>query len=209
MNITVVVPPPVEPVTLAEAYAHLRWDTELEGSPAEVVYPLGDLVQRNITSARIFVEQATRRALVMQKLRMSTGSFADIELLRPPFISLESVEYLIDDGTVTPLDLEDFFTSDDEIPRLRAYSRVFDGARDLACWRDDAVRVAYWAGYAPTYTADSPPVVDSYIANVPASLKDAILLQVQLLCDRFDVNEKSDLERTRDALISSFRVHTF
>ena len=209
MNITVVVPPPVEPITLAEAYAHLRWDTELEGSPAEVVYPLGDLVQRNITSARIFVEQATRRALVMQKLRMSTGSFADIELLRPPFISLESVEYIIDDGTVTPLDLVDFFTTDDEVPRLRAYSRVFEGARDLSCWREDALRVEDWAGYAPTDNTDPPPTVPSSTDNVPAGLKDSILLHVQLLCDRFDANEKADLERTRDALISSYRVHTF
>lgn len=213
MNITVVTEPPVEPVTLAEAYAHLRWDTEIEaiGSPPEdtVVYPLGDLVTQNIRTARIFVEQATRRALVQQTLRLSTGSLRDVELLRPPFISLQSVEYLNDEGESTELDTADFFVSDDYVPKLRAYSRVADACYDLARDRDDCVRVTYVAGYPPAYNEASPPDVTSYTTNIPAPLKDAIMLHVQLLCDRFDDGEKTALERTRDSLISSYRVHTF
>jgi uncharacterized phiE125 gp8 family phage protein len=213
MNIIVVTEPPVEPVTIAEAYEHLRWDPEIEsvGSPPEdvTVYPLGDLVERNIRSARLYVEQATRRSLVLQTLRLTAGSLRDLELLRPPFVSLQGVEYLNDEGVATELDTADFFVTDDYVPKLRAYSRVADACYDLARDRDDCVRVTYIAGYPPTYDAQSPPEVVSYTANIPAALKDAILLQVQLLCDRFDDGEKTALERTRDSLISSYRVHTF
>jgi uncharacterized phiE125 gp8 family phage protein len=213
MNITTVVEPPVEPVTIAEAYAHLRWDADVEqiGSPPEptLVYPLGDLVARNITSARIYVEQYLRRSLVMQTLRLSTSSFRDIELLRPPIIALQTVEYINEAGVSTELDLADFYTTDDLVPKVRAYSRVIDACHDLARDRDDCVRVTYKAGYQPQYDDSSPPEVLDYTVNIPKNFKDAILLHVQILCDRFDPDEKADLERTRDAILSADRVMTW
>jgi uncharacterized phiE125 gp8 family phage protein len=67
MNIITVTPPPFEPVTLAEVYAHLR--LEPEGSPA--THEDDAMLQRQIATARAYVEQATRRALVLQTLRLS------------------------------------------------------------------------------------------------------------------------------------------
>ena len=48
MKITVLQPPPFEPVTLAEVHKHLRLD--LDGSPAS--HPDDDMLQRLIATAR-------------------------------------------------------------------------------------------------------------------------------------------------------------
>lgn len=206
MNITIVTPPPVEPVTIAEAYAHLRWDAE-PGSP--IVYPLEDLVTGNIKTAREDAEAFLRRSLVMQTLRLSTSSFRDLELLRPPFISLVGVAYINEAGVSTDLDITDFYVTDDLVPRLCPYARVVDACSDLDRSRSDCVRVTYVAGYAPVYDSASPPNVTSYAANIPQSFKDSILIGVQLLCDRFDPDEKGALEKTRDRLLMSQKVETW
>ena len=73
--------------------------------------------------------------------------------------------------------------------------------------RDDAVRVTYRAGYPPE---GSPPTGQAeYAANVPQGLKQAILIGVQLLVDRFDANERADLTRAQAALLSPYTVYTF
>lgn len=215
MNITVVVEPPVEPITVAQVYEFLRWAPEvvMEGSPIEevTVYPLEVTINGHIRTARIFVEQATRRALVMQRLRLSTDSWRDIELLRPPFISLQDVSYYNQVNELVMLDVEDFFITDDYVPKLRVLTRTVESCYDLSRERDDGIRVEYYAGYPVVYDDGSPPepVEGGYVANIPQPLKDAMLIHVQLLADRFDANEKADLERTRDSLLSSFKVQTF
>ncbi len=215
MNITVIVEPPVEPVSVATVYEFLRWTPEvmMVGSPPEeeTVYPLETTISGHIRTARIFVEQATRRSLVMQTLRLSTDSWRDVELLRPPFIALQGVSYFNQGNELVMLDVSDFYITDDYVPKLRAMSRAVESAWDLSCERDDGIRVEYVTGYPVVYNDESPQVVveGGYVANIPQSLKDAILIHVQLLADRFDANEKADLERTRDALLSSCKVHTF
>lgn len=171
-------------VTLAEVKDHLRWDDD----------ELDNLLLAYIAAAVTFVEQATRRALARQTVRMTTSSYRGMELLRPPFRSLVSVGYLNDAGTLQPQDLNDFYIVDGLVPTLVAYSRASASCSDMTS-REDAVQVVYDVGYDD--------------GKVPSGLRTAVLLQVQLLADRFDVNEKADIERTRDALLSSFKVHTF
>jgi uncharacterized phiE125 gp8 family phage protein len=60
MSVILIVPPVIEPVTLAEAKAHLR----LTGSDDD------DYVAAMITAARIQVESATRRVLIDQTWRV-------------------------------------------------------------------------------------------------------------------------------------------
>lgn len=224
MNITIVTPPPFEPVTVVEAYQHLRWDPEIVGSPPEEVFPLEETIKRNIASARTWVETQTRRALVDQTVRLSDAGFptpdcmwswfgwapwpgrrdAYIELLRPPLLEVLAVEYYDGFGNLRTVDPADYFTTDDLVPRLmfKDYRTPTDFAR-----RSDAARVTYRAGYTP---AGSPPSTqEEFAANVPSELKDAILIGVQLLSDRFDANEKADLERTRAALLYGKTVNTF
>lgn len=177
----VVIIPPTDPVvSLEDVKLHLRWDGDDS---------LDALLESYVEAAVTYVEQVTRRSLARQTLRLSAESFRRIELLRPPFVNLVEVAF---DGEI--LELTDFYVTDDLVPSLVAYSRVNDycTARDA---RDGPppVSVTYVAGYE----------------TVPKGLKAAVMLQAQLLADRFDVNEKADLERTRDALMSSYRVFTF
>ncbi len=176
----VIIPPTDAVVSLEDVKLHLRWDGDDS---------LDTLLEGYVETAVTYVEQVTRRSLGRQTLRLSADSFRRIELLRPPFVNLVEIAF---DGEV--LDLTDFYVTDALVPSLVAYSRVNDScvARDV---RDGP-----------------PPVSVTYVAGyevVPKSLKSAVMLQAQLLADRFDINEKADLERTRDALMSSFRVFTF
>jgi len=205
MNITIITPPLFEPVTVAQAYEHLRWDAELEGSPAEEVYPLEDMIQRNIATARGFVEGGTRRSLMEQTIRLSgSGCGAYVELLRPPLIAIESVQFYDGGNVLQTVDESDYYVTDDLVPRLYM-SLSF--ARTSMFARPDAFRVTYRTGYAPE--AASPMTQQAAAANVPSELKDAVLIHVQLLSDRFDPAERADLERVRDALILTKKIHTF
>ncbi len=222
MNITVVEVPPFEPVSIAEAYEHLRWDAEEEGSPPEAVYPLQSLIDRNIASARAYCEQVTRRAFVEQTIRLSGPGFPVmnvafsrnhddyesrtgwVELLRPPLLEVVSVQYYDTGRVLQTVSPSNYFTTDDLVPRL-----MFAENYAVPCTyrRDDAFRVTYRVGYTPE---GSPPSSQAeYTANIPQGIKDSILIGVQLLSDRFDASEREDLERTRDNLLASYRIHTF
>lgn len=209
MNITVVTAPPFYPVSVQSVYEHLRWDTE-SGSPTD--YPLQLLIERNIATATDWVEQYTRRALIEQTLRLSLPRFCNgeseraryIELFRPPLINVLSVQYYNESNVLTTVDPDDYFITDDLVPRL-VFVDTWDEPQTYN--RDDAVRVTYQVGYEPT---ESPPTTeDDYSANVPKGIKDAILLKVQLLADRFDKDERADYERAISSLLSSYTIQGF
>ena len=214
MNITVTVPPPFEPVTLAQVYAHLRLDPE--GSPA--THPDDVMLERHIATARAQVEQMTRRSLVRQTLQLSCRNFPIPEtsawamswsqrsqatqavlLRRPPFVSVSAVTYYDGDNVLQTLDAGAYYVTDERVPELRV-----TGSAPSTYDRPDAVRVAYVAGYEPD---GSPPVTQAdYAANVPSQLKDAILVGVQMLYDSLTEQEHARLERLREALVQPYRV---
>lgn len=222
MNIVVVTPPPVEPVTIEEAFVHLRLDDPTEDNPDYAA------VQAQIVSAREQCEQITRRAFVQQTLRLTQGparrnrerrgwdwfigggcmAWGDIELLRPPFIELVSLGYYDDSNTLQTVDPANYYVTSDLVPKLRFVSGFNTPPIYL---RDDAVQVEYVAGYAPK-PADpdaAPPTDIDYRANVPSSIKQAILLGVQLQYDELTPEKRKALEGARDALLSSYRIAKF
>ena len=114
-GLTLVTSPASEPVSLAEAKAHMRIDSAADDS----------LITALITAVRETAESHTRRALVTQTWRLTLDRFptsplpwwdgvrqgADtpgdgsvIELPRPPLVSVTSVTTYddADNGTVTP-----------------------------------------------------------------------------------------------------------
>lgn len=219
MNIIVVTPPPVEPITLAEAYSQLRLDAF--GSPAE--HPDEADITRHIATARTAAEQATRRALVQQTLRIALPGFpcqragryiaqdavseqaqrsGYVELLRPPYISMVSVEYYDTENVLRTLSSSNYYVNDssDIVARLQ----FVDGFSMATYDRDDAVRISWIAGYLPV---GSP--ADDYTANIPAPIKSAMLLSVQLLYENFKPQERAAMEGARDALLASFTVASF
>jgi hypothetical protein len=219
MNITIVTPPPFEPVTLAEVYAHLR--LEPEGSPA--THDDDVMLQRQIATARTYVEQATRRALVLQTLRLSGSGFAvpaneqpsrnyawcappaagtvRIPLHRPPLVAVDTVQYYDADNVLQTIAAEHYYTTDDLVPDLRF---VASFAVPTVYARPDALRVTYRAGYTP---AGSPPATqEDYAASVPQGLKDAVLIGVQMLYDSITPADFERMERMREAILQPFRV---
>lgn len=222
MNIVVVTPPPVEPVTIEEAFVHLRLDDPSEDNPDTAA------VQAQIVSAREQCEQITRRAFVQQTLRLTRGPARargerrgwewmlsggcmawgeDIELLRPPFVEMVALRYYDDANALQTVDSASYYVTSDLVPRLR-FVEGFD--RPSIYLRDDSLQVEYVAGYpvAPGDPDADPVVPDDYRANVPASIKQAILLGVQLQYDELTPEKRKALEGARDALLSSYRIHT-
>lgn len=219
MNLITVTPPPFEPVTLAEVYAHLR--LEPEGSPA--THEDDAMLQRQIATARAYVEQATRRALVLQTLRLSAPGFADlargatathyrwvtppaggaivIPLYSPPLVAVTAVEYFDTDNALQTVDAASYYVADALVPELHFVAAF---ATPSTQTRPDAVRVTYQAGYAPD---GSPPATqEDYAANVPQGLKDAILIGVQMLYDSITPADLERMERMREAILQPYRV---
>lgn len=213
MNIIVVTPPPVEPVTAEQAFVHLRLDSadDPEQNPDYAA------VLAQITSAREQCEQITRRAFVQQTLRIvgpgdgsgrswfwwgSTASARGVELLRPPLISVSGVNYYDASNTLQTLDPASYFVTDDLVPQLH----FVDGFSSPCVYRrTDALQIEYVAGYAPVTSGPEP----DYRANVPESIKQAILLGVQLQYDELTPEKRKALEGARDSLLSSYRINTF
>ena len=203
MNITVIEQPPFEPVSLADVYSHLRLDPE--GSPLS--HPDDAMLLRHIETARKMVELMTRRSFVRQKVRLSVASFPTggqagrIRLRRPPVISVAAVRYYDGSNVLQDLPASDYYVTDEQIPELRlATSASAPSAYD----RPDALRVEYYAGYAPE---GSPPSSrEDYIVNVPPPLRDAILLTVQLLYDSMSDKDAEKIQLMRESLVQPFRI---
>lgn len=192
MNVTVLTQPAFEPVALQDLYEAMRLDPS--GSPLE--HPDDDYLTRLITTARRWVEGITRRSLVRQKLRISAANFCRLKLLRPPLISVESVQYYDTSNTLQTVSTSDWYTTDDAIPELRLKQEAIVPVTYV---RQDAVRVTYWAGYP----VDGSPGTTraEQIANVPKEAIDAIILGVQVLYDDMAPDERDRLVRAQKAIL--------
>ena len=134
-----------------------------------------------------------------------------VELLRPPLISVASVKYFDGANALQTVDPAAYYFTDDAVPRLRfvnGYS--FPATYD----RDDVMRVEYVAGYPPgppaeDYDATDPDAVPLHLAaNVPQSVRSAILIQCRLLHEKLDPQEAAQQQAACEALLSSLRVYT-
>jgi uncharacterized phiE125 gp8 family phage protein len=149
--------PAVEPVTLAEAKAHLRVDTNAEDT----------LIASLIVTARLQVEAAAGLALVTQGwswLRDAWPPCATLDLPLRPVQSIAAVRLYDESGAATTLDPASYFLDGAGAPpRL-----VRQGA---LTWLKpgrvaNGIEIAFTAGYGPT------------AADVPAPIRQAILLLV-------------------------------
>lgn len=218
MNLTVIGPPPFEPVTLGDVYKQLRITPDHAGSPDETSHPDDSLLRGHIQAAREYVEVATRRALIQQTIRLSHGSFPyycsgwwstyrhwpaydRILLRRPPLIRVERVAYSDGDNADQVIDSADYYVTDDQVPELR-----FSGGYSAPTYYDrpDELRVEYVAGYAP---GGSPATTqEEYAANVPQTLKNAVLIGVQLLYDNLAPADREAMERMRESMLQTYRI---
>jgi uncharacterized phiE125 gp8 family phage protein len=154
--------PAVEPVTLAEAKAHLRVDTADDDT----------YITGLVRAAREWVEQYLDRTLVHTQWVMRFDKFPpdgtlDIELPRPPMVA---------SGTATAVALTFTYENGDTATYSTASFRVDRASTPGAVktnygqtWPphrqdDNAISVTWWAGYGASGT------------DVPAAIRHAMLM---------------------------------
>ena len=165
MSLILTSPPASEPVTLAEAKAHLKIDVDDDD----------DLITRLIASARRAVEQYTGRALVMQSWRFTIDQWPasrTLALPKPPLLAVTAVTTYDRAGTGTVLSPSSYIVDADEQPAritLKETTVLPSPLREAG-----GIAVAFDAGYG------SP-------SDVPDALKTAILsLVAHLYASRGD-----------------------
>lgn len=156
--------PAVEPVTLAEAKAHLRVDTSNDDAY------IGTL----ITAAREWCEQYLDRTLIhtqwaMRLDRFPPDSLQPIDLPRPPVVTsgtatAVSVTFTSEVGTTATLTTAQYRVQRFETPGR--VTTVYGGTWPASREDNDAVVVQWWAGYG------------SSGASVPAAIRHAMLMLV-------------------------------
>lgn len=162
MPVQLITGPAQEPVTLAEAKAHLRIEHGLDDAGVTAL----------IVAARAWVEEHCWRGLVTQTWELVEACFpddADLEAARQGFelpkgnlVSVATVKYLDADGVQQTLAGSDYLVDTVAVPgRVRlAYGKSWPSYR----YQWDAVRIRYDVGWA--------------VGAVPQPIKQAILLLV-------------------------------
>lgn len=170
-----IITPPVfedEPITLEDAWHHLRIDTFADdSSPPEIVS--GDdawLTDIGIPAARAWAETYQGKSLVTQTLELVGREFpaAYFELPAGPVQEIVSVTYIDVDDVEQTMDAADYELNPDVWPnRLQLAFEVtaWPTARDSLA----SVKVRYVTGY--TAIGNSPAS-----ANIPAATRIGILL---------------------------------
>jgi uncharacterized phiE125 gp8 family phage protein len=150
--------PGSEPLTTAEAKAHLRVDLSDDDT----------LIDGLIAAARAWAERFTRRAFVTQTWTLYADAFpgsnaAPIRLPKPPIQSVDSIIYVDSDGASQTWNAANYTLDSKSEPGrvLPAYNQVWPVTRSVP----NAVAVQYIAGYGGA-------------SAVPQAIKQAILLLV-------------------------------
>lgn len=164
MNLRIITPPSIEPVSLTEAKLHLRETQSEQDSQISAL----------IQAAREYAENYTRRALLPQTLELRLEAWPSgscIRLPMPPCISVDSIYYLDSDGALQLLD--------PSVYELDLYS---EPARLQPAWDQfwpatrgglGAIRVRYQAGYQGE---GSPTPSDA--SGVPEAIKQWVKIRV-------------------------------
>lgn len=202
MNLTVLTPPVIEPVTIAEAFVELRLggpDDDFEDHPDYAS------VKGKLKAARQVCENETHRAFVPQTLRLS-GSVSDwgvrrsIDLLRPPVISILAVTYYDASNAMQIIDPANYYA-----PGGQGFALMAGYAMPALYARPDALRIDYVAGYAPLTGANQADP-QYWATGVEEPIKQAILLTLRLLYQNLDPPDRDATERARNALLWPYKV---
>ena len=158
--LTLATAPSVEPVSLAEAKAHLRVDANDEDA----------YISNLITAARQWAEDFCRRRFITQTWDYYLDGFpTEIQLPYPPISSITSIKYNDADGAEQTLATDQYRSDLQSLPpRINpSYGNAWPATRS----ESNAVVVRCVSGYGAA-------------ADVPQSIKQAILLKIE---DLFDV----------------------
>lgn len=142
MLLEVTVAPTAEVVSLQEVKDHLRIDTSDDDA----------VLRAYIVAAREYCEAAINRTLPVATYKLSLQTFdADyrrIRLLKPPLVSVASVQFIGSDNQLQTLDASNYSVDKDE----PGFIRLADGCSwpELGTSGYYRVFVTYSAGYSPS-----------------------------------------------------------
>jgi uncharacterized phiE125 gp8 family phage protein len=147
------VAPAEEPISLAEARAHLRVDHTTDDP----------LISGLIIAAREAAESRTGRAMVTQQWRHTASAWTDQITLSPaPLASVEEITYLDADGTRQTLAESSYQVVTDTLQGsvCPAYGASWPSARN----EPGSIRIDYTAGYGSA--ADVPQAIKVWMLLV-------------------------------------------
>jgi uncharacterized phiE125 gp8 family phage protein len=154
VSLRLIVAPTTEPVSLQEAKDQVRQSLTTDDT----------LITGLIVAARIAAEQELRRALLPQTWELTLDHFPNaIRLDNAPLISVDSVKYLDDTGTLQTLSPASYIVDDKSEPAWLQPAYTYDWPTTYP--EINAVRVRFQCGYASA-------------AAVPQAIKQWILLMV-------------------------------
>jgi uncharacterized phiE125 gp8 family phage protein len=186
MTLRLITPPGTEPISLAEAKAHLRVTHSLEDS----------LITSLITAARDMCEQKIGRSLIQTTWEVTHDFFPDeIRLDMPPVLAVASLKYVDEAGVLQTWGAGNYYVDKDREPGwvLPAFGLSWPVTREQA----NAVRVQYTSGYGVDAT------------TVPAALKSWILVTIGSLYENresFIVGTIVQKPTFFDSLLDAYRV---
>lgn len=173
------------PVTLAEAKAQCRIDSDDENA----------MIDGLIAAATDYVERYIGRAIITQTWRLTLDEFSDAIMLPNGYVqSVTSVQYYDTSGVLQTVSSADY---------------TLDNASDPAWLVRNAD--AAWPALMDTVNAVIITYVLGYTA-VPAAIKQAILLLIgQWFDQRADATEKPliAMPNAVEALLTNHRIYSF
>ncbi|HEY4941639.1 MAG TPA: head-tail connector protein [Rhizomicrobium sp.] len=180
MSLQLTTPPSLEPVTLAEAKAHLKIDTSDDDA----------LIATLIAAARARAEWHTGRALITQGWTLWLDTWRQvISIPLPPLQTVASVTTYARDDSAHVLDAATYLV--DAAANRLALKQSCAPPTDLR--RLNAVAIAFTAGYG------------SAAADVPAPLREAVLELVAFLYENRG-DAPAELPQGCLALLAPYRV---
>ena len=156
MTAALITAPALEPVTLADAKAHLRLDTDDDDQ----------LLTAAIVAARVHVEALTRRLLIEQGWRVYLDQWPRKRIVRltpAPLISVDAVTVYDAEGDPTVVSEDDYEVDTVAVPgRL-----VLSGLAPVTVGKAvNGIEIDVTAGYGPSSV------------DVPAPLRQAVMMLV-------------------------------
>lgn len=176
MGLTLITPPTVTPLTLAETKKHLRVTSTDQD----------DLITIYLKAATAYVDGEwgfLGRAIVTQTWQLSLDAFPDgaIRLPLPPLQSVTSVKYDDTAGVEQTISASNYYVDSDSEPGWVVPLSTFSWPTPLDA--ANAVRVVFVAGYPAD--SSSPP---DLTANIPFNIKAGIMLLVANLFEHREEN---------------------
>jgi uncharacterized phiE125 gp8 family phage protein len=157
----IIAEPTVEPISLEQAYQHLRVDpidsSDVTGRPDD------DLISALISTAREYCEEFTGLSLAVKDYEIAVNEWPDgIELPHPPFVSIIGIT-ISDDESDAALTADDYTVDD--------YTYVHASILPAGTWptisAGDVARIRYRAGYGDDSEA---------AGHLPSGIRTAMLL---------------------------------